>query len=107
MATEDIKVQDGHIIVERAEHKDNVDVVASDVDSITFTRGVMGGTGALVLHTTKGDVLIRVENDDANDAVSVVRSAVREKPAEDQVEEESGENVKAPVKTATPVARRK
>lgn len=78
MATEDIKVQDGRITVERAGNKENVDVAASDVDSVTFTRGVWDGPGALVLHTTKGDVVIRVDNDDAGEALSIVRSAVKE-----------------------------
>lgn len=77
MATEDIKVQDGHITVQRAGSKENVDVAASDVDSVTFTRGVWNGPGALVLHTVKGDVVIRVDNDDAGEALSLVHSVVR------------------------------
>jgi hypothetical protein len=112
MATEDIKVQDGHIIVERAGNKENVNVAASDVDSVTFTRGVWDGPGALVLHTTKGDVVIRVDNEDAGDALSIVRSVVREETANEQAAEneqapESNEETRVPAQPQRANARRK
>lgn len=75
MATEDIKVKDGRIQVERLGDKENVDVAASDVDSVTFTRSVWNGPGALILHTEEGDVVIRVENDDADEALALVTEA--------------------------------
>jgi len=83
MATEDIKVRDGRITVERIEGKENVDVAVSDVDSVTFARSSFGGPGALVLETAKGNVVIHVENDDAGKALSLVRSALKkdEQPA--------------------------
>jgi hypothetical protein len=80
MATEDIKVKDGRIQVERLGDKENVDVAASDVDSVTFTRSVWNGPGALILHTEEGDVVIRVENDDADEALALVNEAGK-KPA--------------------------
>lgn len=81
MATEDIKVNNGRITVERIGDKENVDVAASDVDSVTFTRSVWEGPGALVLHTKEGDVVIRVENDDADDALEIVRGVVKKETA--------------------------
>lgn len=75
--TEDIKVENGHIIVERAEWKQDVDVAVSDVESVSFTSsGVGGGAGALVLHTKNGDEVIRVENDDAGKALKIVYGAL-------------------------------
>jgi hypothetical protein len=75
MATEDIRIENGRVIVERIEGKDNIDVALSDVELVTFTRGVGGGTGALLLHTENGDHLIRVENDDAPEALTTIRNA--------------------------------
>jgi hypothetical protein len=92
MATEDIKVRDGRIQVERVAGKDNVDVAASDVDSVTFTRGGWGGTGALVLHTENGDVVIRVENDDAGEALKKVRAVVKEDNEEEPETELTQDN---------------
>lgn len=81
MATEDIKVENGRIKVERFGDKENVDVAASDVDSVTFTRSVWNGPGALVLHTDKGDVVIRVENDDADEALALVQESGKKSAA--------------------------
>jgi len=77
MATEDIRIEDGRILVDRFGTKTNVDVAASDVDSVTFVRSGGDGQadGALVLHTENGDVVIRVANDDAGEALALVRDA--------------------------------
>lgn len=92
MATEDIRIEDGRIVVERAGTKPNVDVAASDVDSVSFVRGgeAQGESiGALVLHTKDGDVVIRVADDDAGEALKLVRDAgVNDK--EDETEQSVG-----------------
>jgi len=84
MASEDIKVQNGRLVVERAGNKQNVDVPVSDVDSVSFHRGgeVNGASdGSLVLHTKNGDVVIRVADDEAGKALKVVYGAL-ESPKE-------------------------
>jgi hypothetical protein len=91
MATEDIRIEDGKITVERIEGKANVDVALSDVELVTFTRGVGGGTGALLLHTDKGDILIRVENDDAPKLLTDIREARGDN--RDDAKAESQDNV--------------
>lgn len=81
MATEDIRVDDGRIKIDRFGTKTNVDVAASDVDSVTFVRsGDPTGDGSLVLHTKDGDVVIRVANDDAGKALALVKDAGTKKP---------------------------
>lgn len=78
MATEDIKVENGHIVVDRIEGKQSVDIDASDVESVTFASsgGIdPEGDGNLVLHTKQGDVVIRVANNDAGEALAIVESA--------------------------------
>lgn len=78
MTTEDIRIEDGRILVERAGNKPNVDVAASDVDSVSFVRGGEAeghSVGALVLHTKDGDVVIRVADDEAGEALKLVRDA--------------------------------
>lgn len=83
MATEDIRIEDGRIKVDRFGTKRNVDVAASDVDSVTFVRsGDPTGDGSLVLHTKDGDVVIRVANDDAGKALASVRDAGAESSGE-------------------------
>lgn len=85
MATEDIKVEDGRIVVERVGNKSNVDVPVSDVDTVSFTRGgeANGASdGALVLSTKKhGDVVIRVADHEAGDVLKKLYAAL-EKPKE-------------------------
>lgn len=85
MASEDIKVQDGRFVVERAGNKQNVEVSVSDVDSVTFTRGGEAegqSDGALVLHTKKhGDVFIRVADHEAGKALALVNGAIEKKDA--------------------------
>lgn len=78
MATEDIRIEEDHIRVDRFGTKQNVDVAVSDVDSVTFVRssGDGQGDGALVLHTDDGDVVIRVQNEDAGDALKLVYGAL-------------------------------
>jgi hypothetical protein len=65
MATEDVRVENGRIKVDRVETKESIDVAVSDVESVSYTRGAMGYTGALVLHTEDCDYIIRVETADA------------------------------------------
>lgn len=80
MASEDIKVQDGRFVVERAGNKPNVELPVSDVDSVSFTRGgeANGASdGALVLHSKKhGDTVIRVADDEAGKALKIVYGAL-------------------------------
>jgi hypothetical protein len=78
MASEDIRIEDGRIKVERVDTKEDVDVAVSDVDSVTFIRS--GGIdpahdGALVLGTANGNVVIRVANDDAGKVLKAVYDA--------------------------------
>lgn len=83
MATEDIQVLDGHIVVERPGQKENVDVAVSDVDSVTFTGSGTDGSkpGALVLHTKdNGDVVIRVDDEDAADVITEVYALLKPAP---------------------------
>lgn len=75
MATEDIKVQDGRIVVERVGNKQNVDVAVSDVESVSYIRGFANATGALVLHTKSQDFVINVEVEDAGAALALVNNA--------------------------------
>jgi hypothetical protein len=101
MATENICIEDGRIKVERAGSKPNVDVAASDVDSVSFTRagGDESGDGALVLHTSDGDVVIRVANSDAGEALSIVYEACADTRATEQAVGpalQNGEPVGAP-----------
>jgi hypothetical protein len=97
MATEDIRFEDGHLVVERFGTKQNVDVALSDVDSISFVRSAdIFAEGALILHLKKGivldesgegasvvqkDVVIRVANDDAGDVLSAIKGASVKKTA--------------------------
>jgi hypothetical protein len=81
MSTEDIKVKDGRITVERIGEKQNVDVAVSDVDSVTYARGWALGPGALILHTDDGDVVIRVDHEDAGDALALVNGAIKKESA--------------------------
>lgn len=83
MATEDIRVEDGRILVERAGTKPNVDVAVSDVDSVTFVRSGGDGQadGSLILHSDKGDVVIRVANEDAGKALKLVNDASKKESA--------------------------
>jgi hypothetical protein len=111
MATEDIKIQGDHITVERFGSKENVDVAASDVDSVTFTRAVWDGPGALILHTTKGDVVIKVDNEDAGEALALVRSVVKEEtaneqPASNENVPDSNEDSKVPAQPKRAAARK-
>jgi len=101
MATEDIKIEDGYIRVDRFGTKRNVDVALSDVDSLDFVRsGDVTADGALILHTKKGyvldetgdgaaitlkDVVIRVANDDAGEVISAIKSAGAKKAAPEKV----------------------
>ncbi len=103
MATEDIRIEDGRILVERAEHKVDVDVAVSDVELVTFTRGVGGGAGALLLHTVNGDVLIRVDNEDAGKALTALRTARVDIPNED-TEAQDDVTVETVDAESTPVA---
>lgn len=101
MATEDIRIEDGRILVDRAGTKPNVDVATSDVDSVTFTRSGGDGQadGALVLHTDNGDVVIRVANDDAGKALTLLRdNKVGNKESEQEIGAalEDGKPVGAP-----------
>jgi hypothetical protein len=111
MATEDIKIQDGRITVERVGEKPNVDVAVSDVESVTFTRSVWNGPGALVLHTANGDEVIRVENEDASEALALLREnkvgqTATEMPAEQNDVPASTEDNDPNVETqAQPVRR--
>jgi hypothetical protein len=88
MATEDVRIEGGHVKVDRVEGKQGVDVALSDVESVSYTRGAPGGTGALVLHTKDGDHLIRVESEDAGDVLkklSKVNKPEKEESTEDEV----------------------
>lgn len=100
MATEDVRVEKGRIKVDRAEWKTNLDVAVSDVESVSYTRGAMGGTGALVLHTKDGqDHLIRVETEDAGDVLRKVAPKSKrdsDNLAPGPVAEESPAKVEAP-----------
>ena len=73
MATEDVRIEKGHVKVDRVEGKQGIDVALSDVKSVSYTRGAMGGTGALVLHTKDEDYLIRVETEDASKILKMVQ----------------------------------
>lgn len=75
MATEDIRIENGRVLVERIEGKENIDVELSKVDVVTFTRGVGGGDGALVFSTEDGESLIRVANDDAPEVLERIYAA--------------------------------
>lgn len=80
MATEDIRVENGHVTVERpVEHKDNVDVDLTTVESVYFERSLDSkADGALVLNTRDGKAhLIRVANDDADDVLGPIYKAWR------------------------------
>jgi hypothetical protein len=80
MATEEIRVEDDRIKVDRIGTKTNVDVAVSDVDSVTFVRsGDPTADGSLILHTDNGDVVIRVANDDAGKVLKLVRDAAGSK----------------------------
>lgn len=92
-------------------------MAASDVDSVTFTRSVWAGPGALVLHTNQGDVVIRVENDDADDALEVVRGVVKKETASElgaasastdapKSDEDTDVNVDAQASAARPATKR-
>lgn len=90
MATEDIKIEGGHLKVERFGTKQNVDVALSDVDSVTYVRsGDPTADGSLILHLKNGyntdpsgesaavivkDVVIRVANDDAGDVLALLNT---------------------------------
>lgn len=90
MATEDIRIEDGRIKVERAGNKENVDVAVSDVDSFAFTRGgeAQGQSdGALVLYTKDGYVVIRVADDEAGEVLQRVYDAM---PKAEQTEQSTG-----------------
>lgn len=98
MATEDIKVEGGHLLVERQGRKQNVDVALSNVDSVSFVRsGDPTADGSIILHLKNGidldesgegaavplkDVVIRVANDDAGDVLALVNSAKNPPKAE-------------------------
>ena len=89
MATEDIRIEDGHVKVDRVEYKSNVDVALSDVESVSYTRGARGGTGALVLNLKNGgNELIRVEAEDAGRVLELLTD-VNKPPAEDLAPAES------------------
>lgn len=87
MPTEDIKIQDGKIVVDRIDpYKNNVDVALSDVDSVSFVRGGEAdgqSDGSLILHTKKdGDVVIRVADDDAGKVLTKVYGSLNKKEEE-------------------------
>lgn len=86
--TEKIELVDGRIHVGRIEGKPDVDVDPADVHAIQFERGVRGGDGALVLVTEHEEVVIRVSNEDAGEALATVREALpktkAEKPSSDE-----------------------
>lgn len=106
MATEDIKIRNGHICVDRVDGKQNVEVATSDVDTVSYTRGVWGGPGALVLHTKKGDVVIRVEAEDAGKVLKRMKTALDSEqtsntmPAANEAAPDSNEDVDPKVESA-------
>lgn len=73
MATEDVRVEKGRVKVDRVAGKESIDVALSDVESTTYERGAMGGTGALVLHTKDRDYVIRAEADEVGDLLKKVQ----------------------------------
>lgn len=91
MSTEDIKVEAGHIKVERAGNKPNVDVPVSNVENVSFTRGVWDGPGTLVLHTKNGEIPIRVENDDAGQALKLVTGALKKEEKKQEAPKEESD----------------
>lgn len=97
MATEDIRIDGGRLTVERAEHKENVDVELADVEQVYFERSPdPTADGALVLTTADGkEHLIRVANDDVDEALSTVYDAW--KPSEEEA-------IEAPTQDGEPIA---
>lgn len=76
MATEDVRVEKGRVKVDRVEGKESIDLALSDVDSVTYERGAMGGTGALVLHTKDRDYVIRAEADEVGAILKKIQTKV-------------------------------
>jgi hypothetical protein len=76
--SESITVKGGRVTVARAEHKDDVDVDLSNVESVHYERPVMGGTGALVIRERDSDedVVIRVDEEDAPEALSAIVAGI-------------------------------
>ncbi len=100
MATEDVRVEKGRVKVDRVEGKESIDVALSDVESTTYERGAMGGTGALVLHTKDRDYVIRAEADEVGAVLKKLQTKVSSSdnvaPATGSDKKNAGGPVEAP-----------
>ncbi len=92
MGTEDIRILDGHLTVERpVVHKDDIDISLSDVDDVSLERSPDPSADSALVVTTKDGTahLIRVANDDIDDVWVAVHEAWRSSTKEEVPQKES------------------
>jgi parvulin-like peptidyl-prolyl isomerase len=74
--SEKVSFKDNRLVVDRPAGNNRadqpLDVKLDDIQSVSFTRGVGDGDGALVVKTSKGDHVIRVSNSEGPDLLREV-----------------------------------
>jgi hypothetical protein len=74
--TEEITIHGGHIRVDRVAGKAGIDVAVADVSHIYFERGARDVGALVVVDTNHRQHVIHIDNEDAPEAVALVKRAL-------------------------------